>query len=372
MPQVETVDAIPDRPDDDRRAPTLPGADLTLPTLPVLDCLDSDCTPTAPDGRMFAQAVEAIQVSSFDAAGQSVQSQAALAPATAAAAAPDTGSAGPTSESPGGPTAESWLNRTSNRMMRFAAAADPMRRFTQTLSQRSSIGWQRTILLVVGGAFLAFGVNGGWRRGGSESPATAGPSDASHSASVGTEIQRMTRAPLRVEPAATSSERPSNDPIFRMPVMSREDVRPRPASTDAAPVAQPAIDPAAPPVASEPSSEFPRMAAPDGSAVTRRGQPPAESLARARPAEPERPSNGQTPPGWSPHPGGDAAAQSPATRPRETLAETQWDNADEPVARELDVRAPHRSPYPHTDPATYRDPVYEVPVIANRPQDAAH
>ena len=67
----------------------------------------------------------------------------------------------------------------------------------------------------------------------------------------------------------------------------------------------------------------------------------------------------------------DLATQPPVAGPRETLAESHWNRSQQPAGREPAASPAQLPVYPHTDPATYRDPLYEVPITANRTQDTA-
>jgi hypothetical protein len=267
---------------------------------------------------------------------------------------------------------DTGLNRAGGQTSRLAAATQPMRRFVQNLPKRSTLGWQRTILLLLGGALLAAGVTGGWRRDRQTHAVSSSQAPQRRQPAAGAQIHRMTRAPLRVDASTskasaaaesqTAADKSSADPIFRMPAIGpRHGGQDRGTEVDR---------PVTPPTAHEPASEFPSMAAPDGSAVSRRGAP---SNRRALPTETNRPESEAVAERF-----GGAADQLPRGVPdaqnsfsRETLAETLLIDRGETDVRSSARQTTPVNSYPHTHPESYRDPYYEVPAIAERGNDTS-
>ena len=253
------------------------------------------------------------------------------------------------------------------RIVNVAAASDHVRRLAKSLPKRTTIGWQRTVLLVLGGAILAYGVTGGGR-GRAGAAGDHCPEAADGFRSVPPEIHRMSRAPLRVEtPGATDRtglrtrqavSDPANDAIFHVPEIDGEK------STDVVDEVEPQRH------RRNGRSEFPVIGAPDGSKISRgrvNSLPdPREffpGVARNRPnivARQPAPREESTP--WTP------ARSAPALQ-RETITERSFYRAEAQTQKTSAVSsaAEPASPYPHTDPATYRDPQYVIPSIANRP-----
>jgi hypothetical protein len=174
------------------------------------------------------------------------------------------------------------------------------------------------------------------------------------------QIQRMSRAPLRVEPAAPPADKPTHSPatssdIFQLP--DTYNSKPSGVADEAESMQEP-----------EPAVEFPVIGAPDGSTVSRRFSPlpdpdqirPAltdglmQTLAhRASKPEPAPRSNVSD------------GGESPQ---RKTHAESSLLGNDVALDLSQDRRASSQTKtrYPQTNPATYRDPEYEIPSTAIR------
>jgi hypothetical protein len=254
------------------------------------------------------------------------------------------------------------------RFVNVAVAQERVRRLAKSLPKRSSFGWQRTVLLILGGAILAYGVSGGRRSGsGPSRDTTAGEAMSDVASASG--IDRMTRAPLRVErqqkPATVTKaqgdqrqDAAADDVIFHVPTIgaekSPEVVNEKPVQATPTPAAE----------------EFPVIGAPDGSEVSRKrlrssADPRQHAATRfqetATTTGPGRPPRDETAP-WSP------SAADPAPR-RETVAERAWTEYGSRREARYDRSGAGAAPvtYPHTDPKSYRDPVYVVPEVANRP-----
>jgi hypothetical protein len=271
-----------------------------------------------------------------------------------------------------------WSVRAAERVKSLAAATEQVRRLVETLPKRSTLGWQRTILFIAGGAMLAYGVAGGWQRDSTKPPSKSTRKVADREASAESEVHRMTRAPLRVEPvnSTVSTASPdatdgnSNDPIFQIPHTRSHNDSDR---TDE--VGSGEVRPAARTGAAEPARELPLISAPNGSAVSRHvdriSDPPLIHPARTEtPADAIAWQKDAARSGGAGHARGNQNAFS-----RKTLSETRSRDDRVPETR---PPATHEAPapsshyhYPHTDPSKYRDPEYVVPVIANRGQETA-
>ncbi len=255
---------------------------------------------------------------------------------------------------------------TSSRHVQRLAKSLP-----KSLTRRTTFGWQRTVLLILGGAILAYGVTGGWRRDLVGSQAKAGSDEVDVSSGAAPEIHRMSRAPLRVErqersdvaarPAEVADEA-ADDAIFHVPEIGDEK------SHDFVEEAGPQ------PPAAKPANDYPVIGAPDGSKVSQQRHLPPTDRNDLNRRSLEAGSDVSSP--WS-----DSQVPSspwnPPTEPgltRETIAERSFrSNGVQSTSQrqESTVATPEES-YPRTDPATYRDPEYRVPAMANRLIERSH
>jgi hypothetical protein len=209
-------------------------------------------------------------------------------------------------------------------------------RLARSLPRQSSFSWQRSVLLVCGGAILAYGLTGGARR---RQLPTVEPrqNEVTESAdSTVPQIERMTRAPLRFEPVTTPADQPTpsrstSQDLFQLPETQ-------------IPKSRGVADEAAPRPTPEPAGEFPVIGAPDGSALSRRIDP-LPGPDQIRPAETQGLMQALSHRGSTPEPPLALSTKGPRPSTRGPAPSEQ---------------------YPHTNPATYRDPIYEIPSTAVR------